>query len=93
MVEYEKLRNNKKNENNFYSRLNSYFHALENNQLDVYHDQREKRKNDRNKNKINKSNDILECKDTRCRFNNRFGDEDRCRLDYLVRKDVCPYKK
>lgn len=48
-MKYEKLRNNKKNEENFYPRLNSYFRAIENNRLDVYHDQRETRKRNRGK--------------------------------------------
>jgi len=42
MTCYERLRNNK--EANNFNRLNSYFHALENNQLDTYHNHREKLK-------------------------------------------------
>jgi len=44
MTCYEKLKNGTKSDEGMYNRLNSYFHALENNQLDVYHDRREKRK-------------------------------------------------
>lgn len=35
----------------------------------------------------------MECKYTQCQFNYRWGKQFLCRLSYLVRDDICPYKQ
>jgi len=47
MTCYEHLRKKTKEDGETFSRLNSYFHALENDKLEQYHDLQDKRKQKR----------------------------------------------
>ena len=44
MTCYEHLRKNNNQDKETFNKLQSYFHALENDKLDEYHDRREQRK-------------------------------------------------